>query len=453
MLLALQFALSMQKLVDAYVSAPVVSQAHVGVLLTDVSSHRVLAEHDADDAFTPASNMKLLVGSVAMATLGPTFTYQTRVAIDGDTLYLIGGGDAHLTTADLNAAAAAVARANMMTVDHIVVDASHFDAARYAPGWSIDDLPYDYAAPVSAMSLNENTIHIHIAPTHTVGEPVQLQWAPRTSALTVINDARTGPFASADTTDILRPWDEPTTLRITGTYPLAAPSADDFDAAVPDPVAYAGDIFLTALQQHGITVHHGFTVGQTPSNVRYVWTHSSVPLATMLAQMWLPSDNLMAELLLRQLGVFGGGEPGSIAKGALVERHWLQSIGVDPDQVDIADGSGLSIYDRISPRTLVAILTADWNAPWHGDVVSALPVAGETGTLRDSYIGTPAAGNIIAKTGTLKHVRTISGYVRTRTHGMLVFSLLVNDWVERSPKDAADLRALDTTFLSALASS
>ncbi|MHB8462993.1 MAG: D-alanyl-D-alanine carboxypeptidase, partial [Vulcanimicrobiaceae bacterium] len=105
MLLALHFALSMQKLVDTYVSAPVVRQAHVGVLLTEASSHRVLAEHDADDAFTPASNMKLLVGSVAMARLGPSFTYQTRVAIDGDTLYLIGGGDAHLTTADLNAAA------------------------------------------------------------------------------------------------------------------------------------------------------------------------------------------------------------------------------------------------------------------------------------------------------------------------------------------------------------
>lgn len=453
MLLALQLAISMQRLVDDYVAAPILRSAHVGVLITQAKNQRMLAQHNVDDVFTPASNMKLLVGSVARAKLGASFAFHTRVEAQGSTLYLVGGGDAHLTVKDLDAAASAVVNADMMSVDRIVVDATRYSPQRYAPGWSIDDIPYDYAAPVSAMSLEENTLHIHIDPAHRVGKPVHLQSTPQTSVVTIVNDATTGLFGSADTTDIERPWDEPTTIRIVGSYPLAAATPDDFDAAVPDPPSYAGDIFARALARHGVIVRDGYSAGQAPADTRVLWSHDSEPMAGLLAQMWLPSDNLMAELLLRELGVSASGPPGTIASGAKVEREWLRSIGVDPGQVDIADGSGLSIYDRVTPRDLVTVLMADWNAPWRADVISGLPVAGKSGTLREAYIGTPAAGNLIAKTGTLMHVRTISGFIRTRTHGYLIFSLLINDWMNHGPSDVTALRMLDSRFFSSLASS
>lgn len=124
------------------------------------------------------------------------------------------------------------------------------------------------------------------------------------------------------------------------------------------------------------------------------------------------------------------GEPGTDAHGAIVERQYLRSIGVDPDTVSIADGSGLSQYDRITPRDLVAILQSDWRGPDRDVVIDALPLSGVRGTLRRAYIGTPAERRVYAKTGSISHVRTISGFVVTRTHGVITFSLLINQWVD-----------------------
>lgn len=435
-----------------YLQAPVLRGAHVGLLITDAQTGQALADHDGDDAFVPASDFKLLVGSVALTKLGTNFTFTTTLRADDENLYLQGGGDAHLDQADLEAAAAAVAAAGIHQVNHVVVDATRYDSQRYPPGWSIDDLPYYYAAPVSALDLDENTLQVRVAPGDVVGAPTTLDISPPTDAVQVVDAARTGAKTSADTTDIVRPWNAPTTIRVVGSYPLDAPLSESLAPAIPDPPAYAGDLFVRALAAHGVRVLADVEQAATPTNAREIWSRHSLALPQLLAQMWLPSDNLMAELFLRELGVFDAGPPGSIENGAKLERAWLRGIDIDPSTLSIADGSGLSIYDRISPRVLVAILAHDWNAPTRALVLQALPVAGERGTLREAYRATPAAGNVIAKTGTLSHVRTISGYVTTRTHGTLIFSLLVNDWVERGQHPARRLREADATLFSYLAS-
>jgi D-alanyl-D-alanine carboxypeptidase/D-alanyl-D-alanine-endopeptidase (penicillin-binding protein 4) len=157
-------------------------------------------------------------------------------------------------------------------------------------------------------------------------------------------------------------------------------------------------------------------------------------------------------LFLKELGVVQAGEPGTDDHGIVLEQNFLRSIGVDPDTVTIADGSGLSQYDRITPADLVAILQYDWNSPNRDVVLDALPVSGVRGTLTHSYIGTPAERAVFAKTGSISHVRTISGFVRTRTHGAVTFSLLINQWMgEQQPKGAADLAKVRGDLFSQLA--
>lgn len=409
----------------------------------------------------PASNFKLIVGSTALQRLGVNFSYVTTVladaapqnGVENGNVYLRGGGDSLLSAGDLNDAAAAVAAAGIKSVTgSVITDASHFDTQRLGYGWSWDDLPYYYAPVVTALELEDGVVHLHVRSGSTVGEPVSVTFEPQSGAFTIDNELLTGPRKSKDTSDIARPWDEPRTIALVGRYPLGAGESGDFRPSVPDPESYAGDVFARALAAHGVSVSGGVKDGRTPAHPVTLWSHHSLVMPKLLARFWYPSDNLMGELLLKELGVLDAGEPGTDEHGAVVERQFLRSIGVDPDTVSIADGSGLSQYDRITPRDLLKILEYDWRSPNRTILIDALPFAGVRGTLRHSFIGTPAEYKVWAKTGSISHVRTISGFVQTRTHGVVTFSLLINQWMGGNrPGGALVLARLRGAILSAIA--
>ena len=451
---------TLRRSVNAILAAPTLRGANVGLLVLDTVRGTLLYSQGADQALMPASNFKLLVGSAALRRLTPTFTYITTVAgaapqngvIAGD-LYLRGGGDALLRAGDLRDAAAALAKRGITRIDGaLITDASHFDAQRYGFGWSWDDLPYYYAPVVTALELEDGIVHAFMSPGPAIGAPVALRVEPQSTTFMIDNRLTTGPKGSKDTSDIARPWNAPQTIELTGGYPAGAKESGDLTPSVPDPEGYAGDVFAQALAAQHIVLTGSVRDGKMPTGTPVLWTHQSEPMPQLLADFWYPSDNLMGELLLKELGVAQAGEPGTVANGQIVEAQFLRSIGIDPKTVTIGDGSGLSQYDRITPRAFVAILQADWNSPYRDIVLNALPVAGVRGTLKSSYRGTPAERNVFAKTGSISHVRTISGFVQTRTHGPLTFSFLINDWMdEDQPGGVAALARLRAALFSLLA--
>jgi D-alanyl-D-alanine carboxypeptidase/D-alanyl-D-alanine-endopeptidase (penicillin-binding protein 4) len=449
----------LDKQIDALMaSAPTLRGAHVGLLAVDTVRGTTLYSRNANDAFQPASNFKLLVGSASLEKLGTSFSFETQALATGEIadgtltgdLYLRGGGDAHLTAKDLDAAAAAVAAAGITRITGAVIgDATRYDDRRIPEGWDWDDFPFYYAPPISALDLEENIVHAYMTPGNMVGAPVTLRVYPTTTAFTIDNRLTTGPTGSSDTSDNTRPWDHPRTILLTGTLPLGAKESGDIEAAVPDPAEYAVDVFTKALVAHGITIVGGEqTGGMTPSGAQVIWTHNSEPMPQLMADFWWPSDNLMGELFLKELSVASGSTPGSDVGGAAFERKWLASIGVNPDTISISDGSGLSNYDRITPAAWVAILQHDWRSPDRQIILGALPVSGVVGTLRHSFLGTPAEKTVWAKTGSISHVRTITGFIRTRRHGAVSFSFLVDDWNEGVPGAAAGLAKLRGAVLS-----
>jgi D-alanyl-D-alanine carboxypeptidase/D-alanyl-D-alanine-endopeptidase (penicillin-binding protein 4) len=458
--------------------------AHAGIYAIDARDGRVLYQRNADDLFQPASTFKLLVGSAALDTLGASFRFRTEAVANGavadgklnGALVLRGGGDPFLNAADLDAAAAAVAKAGITRVSGgLWIDDTHFEPPGYLPGWNWDDFSYYYAPVVSALSFEENVVHLTVTPGSSAGAPATVTAAPigavgvppsagdrvpadrcePTLGVVVIPaPVMTGAADAKDTVDVERlPWG---CIRVTGTIPLGA-KPDVVDAAVPSPATYAHDAFKAALARRGITVFESHLAGDpwpgafdhrafpAPSlNATVVWSHDSQPLRDTLADMWLPSDNLVAELLLRQLGFIQGGTPGTTANGIALERAWLKQLGVDTDAVAIEDGSGLSGYDRITPRDLVTILRHDWDSPSRDVVLDALPIAGVRGTLKSSYAGTPAERKIFAKTGTVSHVSTLAGYAANAKHGAVIFAFQVDDW----GGEAAGLRDLRGRVLS-----
>jgi serine-type D-Ala-D-Ala carboxypeptidase/endopeptidase (penicillin-binding protein 4) len=448
--------------IDAALRARTLAGAHVGILAIDANDGATLYARAPDEDFVPASTLKLVVGSAALTRLGSNFSFTTTVdaagtvadgTLDGD-LYLRGGGDVQLSPGDLDAAAAAVAAAGIRRVaGALVADASRYDAPRYPPGWVVDDVPYGYAAVPGALGLDLNVVHVRVRPGDAPGAATSLDAVPQSTAFAIENASTTGPAGSPDTTGLERPWDRPDTIRIVGRYPMGAPPSDDLEPAVPDPAAYAAGAFERALAAHGVAVRDAVRLGATPAGATVVWTHRSKPLPEMLRDCWPPSVNLIAEQLLEELGVRSPGAAAgdARARGLAAELAWLQTIGVNASTVTVVDGSGLSSYDRITPRALVAVLRADWRGPQRAVVLAALPVAGFSGTLQAKFADPPLRGNVYAKTGSMNHARLLAGYLRAKSGTTVAFALMIDDWMDDSPHAESALDAFRTAVLTALA--
>lgn len=452
---------------DAALADPALRGAHVGLYAVPAGAGDALYARAADDAFQPASTLKLLVGSVALERLGPDHRFATDAVaggaltdgtIDGP-LIVRAGGDPSLGVADFSELAAALAaRGTHVVRGGVAFDLARYEPEGYPPGWTIDDLAADYAPVIGALAFEHNVVRFTVAPGSAPGAPAVLTpLSPFASgsacgaALPLLVDAAiTAPPGGAADLDVERTRAGCT--RAIGTIPAGA-SPETLAAAITDPELYAGLALRDALRGAGITVspQPGGDVpaafrATAPRDPLVLWSHVSGPLRELLGAMWLPSDNLTAELLLEELGVAERGVPGTRAAGIAAEKAWLAARGVDVARIALADASGVSAYDRLTPRALVAICERDWAGPYRDVVLDALPVAGVRGTLAAAFRGTPAEGRIVAKTGSLSRARALAGYAANVRHGAIVFAFLVDEWTG----DPAALEAVRERVAAAL---
>lgn len=394
----------------------------------------------------PASNMKLVTSAVALETLGADFRYKTELYINGvrqsdgklvGDLVIKGYGDSTLTTQDLKEFVSAIERLKIKKITgNILVDDSYFDEQRLGWGWCWEDEPYYYSAQVGALGMNRNVIDVRVKPGKAAGQPVVVTLDPPTSYLQVECSAVTGPAGSKSTLDISRAHGKNITL-ITGSLPFSEGPAMEA-ITVEDPASYVGEVFMGLLREHGITV-----VGKTrrfkkPINAKLIATHQSEPLSRILAVMNKPSDNLMAECLLKTAGA-SIGIPGSISRGEEVTINMIKKSGADPDQLRMSDGSGLSRLDIVSPYNLVTLLRYMAGTPDGKIYRDSLPIAGVDGSLQYRMKGTKAENNVYGKTGYVLHACNISGYANTQSGETLAFSLLVNHY-SCSKKQVQDIQ-------------
>ncbi|HTD37526.1 MAG TPA: D-alanyl-D-alanine carboxypeptidase/D-alanyl-D-alanine-endopeptidase [Candidatus Limnocylindrales bacterium] len=467
----------------ALAGASALRGAHAGLYAIDARDGRVLYQRNPDDAFQPASTLKLVVGSAALDKLGPEFRFRTIAFTGGPVvggvvngyLMLRGSGDVLLDDAALAELPAALKRAGITAVHGVSFD-EPYGLPRYLPGWSWDDLPWYYAAPISRLGLNDNQVTLHVAPGAAPGAPLAVTVTPwgnvcppgyaaceNQLGFVIVAAATTGSAGSENTLDVTRRIDAgyPDEVRLVGSLAADA-KPENLSIAVPYPPRYAAFGARRALAAGGISVLPDtiteFSVrsaspaaspapAPAPAPPFPLWSHDSEPLRDMLADLWLPSDNVLAEELLRALGASAPELQGTSAQGIAYEKTWLRGLGIDTEPLALEDGSGLSAYDRITPRALVTILKHDWDGPYRDVVLDDLPIAGVRGTLKSSFTGTAAEQRVFAKTGSLSHVSSLAGYVANAKHGAVIFAFPVDDWVG----DAASLRALRARVLSELA--
>lgn len=425
-----------------------------GVVVTSLSRGDTLYSYRGDSPMLPASTLKLYTTALAFDRLGPNYQLSTDILRDGSvgsdgtlrgSLYLHGGGDPSLSTrysggagpdAPMRALAKLVADAGITRITGDVVgDASAFDGKGIPEGWRSRYLMDSYAARVSALSLNENLLNVMIAPGKGSGV---VSLIPATVAYKVVNNTRTIAGSRSAKLTVSRTSDG--TIVARGTIGSRS-EPKTYQVVVEDPALMATGAFLKALESQGITVDGSLRMATTPSGATRVAVYRSPPLWALAGDMNRESVNHIAELLFRSASRAGVPDAiGSAALGNAALKDFLTlKVGAQPGAVSVADGSGLSTLDRVTPRSLVQLLGYANRSPWGREFHQSLPVAGQSDLLRRRMVSTPAQGNLHAKTGTTNEVIALGGYVTARNGELLAFSFLYNGndrWHARETIDA-----------------
>ena len=428
---------------DAIIGSPALDGADVGLVVRRADTGAVVFAREGDRRGQPASNGKLISSAAALEILGPDHRFRTTVAATGRAragvlagdLHLRGTGDPTMLAADYDALAAKVAGSGVKLVQgRLIADDTWFDSVRLGTGWAWDDEPYYYNAQISALTVSPDTdydagtVIVRVAP-GAAGQPAAVTTDPPTDYVTIANTAVTGPPGSASSVSVERQHGT-NVIAVRGSIPAGGAVESEW-STVSEPTGLVTSLFRDALTRHGVQVLGGTGTGATPADARVLGERLSVPLSQLVVPFMKLSNNMHAEILVKTAGraVFG---EGSWTAGLRAMTAELGEWGVDAAALSLRDGSGLSRMDQVSPDQVAALLLAARREPWFGVWYDSLPVAGKSdrlvgGTLRNRMRGTPAEGNVRAKTGTLTGVSALSGYVTTADGTPLVFAMISNN--------------------------
>ncbi len=460
-----------QSKILALLNAPEVQAGHIGVLISalgtastpqdfpavpyDDKAQPILFAQDADKRFLPASNMKLFTSAMALKVLGPEKTFPTIVlfspAVRGGAagkLWLQGGGDMSLGTKDLDEIADKIKKSGVIKYGDIGASGTLYHAEGYAnrfpDGWTLDDTLWYYGPLVSALAYERNQIDVTITGGAKNGDAATLSMPTDAPHFVGAGDLKTGTadLAKLSGDDLLsvqtleKPLPDGTSITISGA--LAPSQKATFGIAVPAVDDWASAAFAASLQRSGVTkADKILRLKAKPDPLvfgapREIIRHESPPVGELLKRLLKNSDNLYAEMMLRNAALYSLPEEKRTTdlnyakRGHQLIFDWLQENNISTGGLSFTDGSGLSRYDMVTPRAIAGVLSAVEKVPGAKYFYEALPIAGVDGTMKNRGKGTASENNVRAKSGTFSIVSCLSGYVTTKDKQRLSVVILTN---------------------------
>ncbi len=422
---------------------PVIAPAQgvrLGVMVATLNGESVFADK-ADQRFIPASNTKLFTAAAVLhlmqgidqpdPALGTSLKLIPGADPGAPSLVLVGAGDPTLRdSADclsncLRELADAVVARGITRVTDIHADATVFPEEPWGMGWSWNNLPFYFGAPVSALTVNGNAVALRVEPGLADGAPVTAVWALGDDLLNVRNEAVTSAAGSENLLSVLR-WPGSDEVRLSGTLP-ADVAARNYFLSVRDPALAAVERFVRLLAARGVVIEGSRKVRMLNEDMpgEEIARLVAPPLLQSVIVVSEDSDNLSAELLLRHVARANGGT--GAEDGLSAVHAMLDQAGIGRAEIELFDGSGLSPYNRVTPEGVVRFLVWTTQQPWGDQFRATLPVGGQTGSLARRFRGTLLDGRIFAKTGTVQGVNALSGFLIAASGETLVFSVIAND--------------------------
>ena len=461
--------------IEQILSDPDVARGFWGIDIVSLDTGNRLFALNESKLFTPASNTKLFTTAAVLALIGPDYRFKTSIESLGtidkygrlnSDLMVVGRGDPNLSGRTLpynlhterrappiqvliDLADQLVAKGLKYVDGDVVADDSYYVFERYGEGWSQDDLVWEWGAPVSALTINDNVLFVNIMPADRPGERAFLNITPYPEYYRIDNRVMTTPQGTGPRKIYINR--EPGSNQITfwGNMPQDDAGAGE-SLAIEDPADFTAKLFRELLEQRGVTVYGrprtrhtelasmqtfsvttvasggGDVAGHTSPAPLVLASHDSQPVSDDLRVINKVSQNLHAELMLRLLGK-DKGTSGSIEGGLEVLRGFLTSANIKSDQFIFYDGSGLSRENLVTPAAVVQLLQYAYGQPWGKLFEDTLPVSGVDGSLSDRLRTPPFQGAVHAKTGSLGHVNALSGYATTTKGQVVAFSILCNN--------------------------
>lgn len=446
--------------------------AGFGIQVASLPSRQVIYETNAHRAFVPASTTKTFTSALALDRLGADYRIQTSLLarttpnkdgqILGD-LVVFGRGDPFIRSGwgasgegmELTRLVEALAEAGVREIrGDLVCNDSHFKGPAHGLGWAWDDLLESYASPVSALTLNDNLVRVEVVPGESIGSPATVRVSPlKPSDLELDLGVKTGNTNTPARLEVSR---EPgaTLLKIGGLIPLGAPP-QALEIPVPNPARYFGERFRSELERKGIRVMGRVRVerGLELEPFREIASIHSAPMADLIKAMMKPSNNTAAQLLWLQSGAIVSEYPSD------AELDWpkserttdasrrsmealLKRIEIPASEVQLEEGSGLSRANLITPAALVRLMEVMDRHAWSSAWREALPIGGRDGTLRNRFTQGAGLERVIAKTGSLRNVATLAGYVTSHSGHRYAFAVMINQNLEGAAKARGEIDRL-----------
>ncbi|MCP4217448.1 MAG: D-alanyl-D-alanine carboxypeptidase/D-alanyl-D-alanine-endopeptidase [bacterium] len=401
----------------------------VGIRIQAIGGDEVLYDRNSSTAFMPASTIKIITSGVSLIKFGPHYRFKTPLLTDGilkdgvleGNLYIQGRGDPALKQHHLQAACRALYQSGLRSVrGDIVYDTSFLDKStpRYAPN------ARHYYAPPGAITVNYNWLETKLEK----GPPVKLTTIPATSyarldySLRVTDSMRPG---RPKMTYQKMPWGD--LYSIKGTTTKWDQRYKYLQLCVTRPGLFAATLLKEALIETGIQTSGKITAGLTPASARVLHTIETPELLESMVNLNRESNNVIAELINKDLGAYFGTPPGTTEKGlSIIRRFCSDELGFVPGEFTLADASGLSRSNRLSARQFTAALNYFYNHLGDTFVETLAP----QGHHHHAMHPVPPKGmRIFVKSGTLSAtgVNAVAGYIfLDKSKRAFTFAILCN---------------------------
>ncbi len=416
----------------------------IAVDVYDLTDGEYIYQANEHKLLNPASNMKLLTSAAGLVFLGPAYNFVTSLQYTGEIvnhilygdLYVVGGFDPVFSTDDLNKFLNDLRKSGIKEISgNIYGDVSKKDSLFWGWGWMWDDDPSTDAPYLSALNINSNSMDVYVTGS-VQGEKPHVTTDPETGYVNIINTAVTS-SVEPQKIRITRDWrNRKNDIYVSGyILPPQFTSEDTVENSVNiyRPDLYFLNLFKEHLVKNGIKIPGEIILKKMPASSKWLSVISR-QYDSVIPYMNKRSDNLSAEMVLYSLAASFNIYPVTARQGINVIDSLLTISGVLKNNYILADGSGVSRYNLVSAEQILSVLKYMYSAdPYIFNIfLKSLPLAGVDGTLSKRMNDTDAAGKVYAKTGTLRGVSCLSGYVKTKNDHLLAFSILEQNFLDQT---------------------